>query len=130
MNAGRRIDTPKPGEANDRQDDMPEPYEELDKILLIADADARDEALFGFVQRVAEASPEDAVKAARAIAELYKRGWALLTCVQALVKVDMERARCVAGIIEDEYNRLRARHTIEFTEARKRKEAGFDERWN
>ncbi len=104
--------------------------DELRKLLLIPDETARNEELFAFVERVASQDPDNAVEAAKSINELYKRGWALLICVQALVNIDMEKAAEVAGIIEDEYNRLRAKHTIEFTLAKLRKESGFDPTWN
>jgi hypothetical protein len=109
---------------------MPEFSDELRKLLLLPDDNARDEELFAFVERIADDDPESAVKAAQSIAELYKRGWALLLCVKALVNIDVARALDVAEIIEDEYNRLRAKHTIEFTEAKRRKRSGFDPIWN
>ena len=109
---------------------MPEFSDELRKLLMLPDENSRDEELFAFVERTAANDPESAVKAAQNIAELYKRGWALLLCVKALVDIDVPRALEVAGIIEDEYNRLRAKHTIEFTEAKRRKRSGFDPNLN
>ena len=103
---------------------------ELRKLLLLPDNDSRDEELFAFVEQFASDDPDSAVEAARNICELYKRGWALLLCVKALSIINIEKARNVANIIEDEYNRLRAKHTIEFTEARQRREKGFDPNWN
>jgi hypothetical protein len=100
--------------------------EELTKILLNPDANLRDEELFAFVERIADDDPSTAIEAANSIGEYYKRGWALLLCVQALVKLDIERARTVAATIEDEYNRFRAEHTILFTEAKKNKKTGFE----
>ena len=104
--------------------------DQLRKILLNPDAKLRDEELFGLVERVADKSPDTAVEAAKSIGELYKRGWALLLCVKALVNIDMDKAHEVAALIEDEYNQHRARHTIEFTEAKKKKGGGFDPKWN
>jgi hypothetical protein len=104
--------------------------DELRKLLLLPDDNARDEELFAFVERVSKDDPESAINAAKNISELYKRGWALLLCVKALVHIDIEKAVEVAEIIEDEYNRLRARHTIEFTEAKQKKREGFDPSWN
>jgi hypothetical protein len=104
--------------------------EELQRILFLPKGDARDDELFAFVERSAKYAPDESVEAARSIAELYKRGWALLLCVKALVHIDVAKANDVAGIIEDEYNRLRAKHTIEFTEAKKRRAKGFDPSWN
>jgi len=109
---------------------MPEFSDELRKLLLLPDNNARDEELFAFVERTAADDPESAVNAAQNISELYKRGWALLLCVKALVNIDVARALEIAEIIEDEYNRLRARHTIEFTEAKRLKRKGFDPNWN
>ena len=104
--------------------------QELKAILGMPPGDERDAELFAFVERTAHADPDSSVHAARNIGEYYKRGWALLLCVKALVDVDMDKAREVAMTIEDEYNRLRAKHTIEFTEAKRLKESGFDPSWN
>ena len=104
--------------------------ENLRKILLLPQDSARDEELFAFIERSAADDPETAVEAAKYILEYYKRGWALLLCVKALVLVDIPRALEVAETIEDEYNRLRAKHTIEFTEAKLRNKTGFDPSWN
>ena len=109
---------------------MPDRKDELDNILLLPDAEKRDEALFAFVERTAAIDPYTSLTAARSIGELYKRGWGLLLCVKALVHIDMEKAEEVTTTIEDEYNRHRAEHTIEFTKLKHRSEEGGDPSWN
>ena len=109
---------------------MPGFEEELENILLLPEGELRDDELFAFVERRTEADPEVSVKAATCIGEKYKRGWALLLCVKALVHTDIGRARKVAELIEDEYNQLRAKQTIEFTIAKLHKKSGFDPSWN
>jgi len=111
-------------------DTMPDRNEELQEILSLADDEKRDESLFAFVERNSETDPEASVNAANSIGELYKRGWALLMCVKALVDIDMGKAKEVAGTIEDEYNKLRAKQTIDFTMAKLLAEEGFDPSWN
>ena len=111
-------------------DTMPDQNEELQKILQLVDDEKRDESLFAFVERNAETDPDASVRAARSIKEYYKRGWALLICVKALVNIDMEKAEEVARTIEDEYNKLRSRQTIDFKMAKLLAEEGFDPNLN
>lgn len=109
---------------------MPDQNEELQKMLQLVDDEKRDEGLFAFVERNSETDPDVSVSAANSIGEYYKRGWALLLCVKALVNIDMDKAEEVAGTIEDEYNKLRARQTIDLTVAKLLAEEGFDPSWN
>lgn len=109
---------------------MPDLNKELQEILSLADDEKRFDALFAFVERNSETDPDTSVSAANSIGELYKRGWALLMCVKALVNIDMDKAKEVAGTIEDEYNKLRAKQTIDFTVAKLLAEEGFDPSWN
>ena len=109
---------------------MPDLNEELQEILSLADDEKRDESLFAFVERNSETDPDASVSAANSIKEYYKRGWALLICVKALVNIDMDKAEEVAGTIEDEYNKLRSRQTIDFKMAKLLAEEGFDPSWN
>jgi hypothetical protein len=111
---------------------MPDINDELRIILQLSDPGKRDDELFAFVERTAPIDPDSSLTAANSVGELYKRGWALLLCVKALVHTDMEKAEEVAATIEDEYNKLRAHHTIEFTKLKHRSipGGGGDPSWN
>ena len=112
------------------EDSMNDYEEELDMIFKNSKEEDRDKALFELVDECVKDDAETALKAAASIKDYYTRGWALLKCVQSLVRIDLDRAQDIAGMIEDDYNRYRARNMIEFAKVRQPGGNGFDPRMN